>query len=97
MLGIKGIRYAVRMAPTPQQTQEIREVYSKLMSMHGVPSSPNQPLSGLGEERLLTIDEALEVFKDLKDMESASFDPADVTGPKTSRCQNPPVTNSNTQ
>jgi hypothetical protein len=75
MYGVKGIRFALRMVPTPEQMLEIRTSMEKAFAAHGI---VNRPLtfSGIGEEQILTIDEAIEVLREYKALEDAIPVPA---------------------
>jgi hypothetical protein len=68
MYGIKGIRWAIKMAPTPEQTEQIKQHFDKLLATKGRPSGSGV-LFGLHEEHLLTVDEALEMFQQAKIVE----------------------------
>jgi hypothetical protein len=70
MYGIKDIRFAIRMAPTPEQLEQIKHYFDNELSTRGIPLSPNRVLSGYQEETLLTVDEALEMFQTLKAVEA---------------------------
>jgi hypothetical protein len=69
MYGIKDIRFAIRMAPTPEQIEQIKHHFDKELTARGIPPNPNRVLSGYQDEALLTIDEAFAMFKDAKAFE----------------------------
>jgi hypothetical protein len=68
MYGIKGIRWAIKMAPTPEQTEQIKQHFDKLLATKERPSGSGV-LFGLHEEHPLTVDEALEMFQQAKILE----------------------------
>jgi hypothetical protein len=76
MYGVTGIRFALRMVPTPEQMVEIRESFDKAFAAHGVPTNPNRVLSGIGEEVILSIDEAILMLRECKALEDAIPVPA---------------------
>lgn len=76
MYGVKGIRFALRMVPTPEQMVEIRESFDKALAAHGVPPNPNRVMSGIGEEQILSIDEAIDALREYKALEDAIPVPA---------------------
>jgi hypothetical protein len=69
MYGIKDIRFAIRMAPTPEQIEQIKHYFEEQLSAKGIPPVPGSIVSGYQDEVLLTIDEALEMFKGAKAFE----------------------------
>lgn len=76
MYGVKGIRFALRMVPTPEQMSEIRESFDKALAAHGIPPNPNRVMCGVGEEQILSIDEAIDVLREYKALEDAIPVPA---------------------
>ena len=68
MYGIKGIRWAIKMAPTPEQTERIEQYFDELLVAKGRPSGSGV-LFGLHGEHLMTVDEALEMFQQAKILE----------------------------
>lgn len=75
MYGVKGIRFALRMVPTPEQMSEIRESMEKAFAAHGIVGKP-LTFTGIGEEQILSIDEAIEVLREYKFLEDAIPVPA---------------------
>lgn len=78
MYGIKDIRFAIRMAPTPEQVEQIKHYFEAQLSAQGLPPVPGSVVSGYQEEVLLTIDEAFEMFKEAKaieDHEASTVEP----------------------
>jgi hypothetical protein len=71
MYGIKGIRFAVRMAPTPEQIKEIKAYFDKQFIARGMAPKPNAVLYGWQNECLVTVDEALEMFTMAKQIEDS--------------------------
>lgn len=77
MYGIKDIRFAIRMAPAPEQIEQIKQYFDKALAAKGIPPSPNRVLSGHQDEVLLTIDEAFEMFtmaKAIEDNEASAVE-----------------------
>jgi hypothetical protein len=59
------------MVPTPEQMVEIRESFDKALSAHGIPSNPSRVMSGIGQESILSIDEAILMLQEYKALEDA--------------------------
>ena len=69
MYGIKDIRFAIKMAPTPEQLEQIKHYFDNALTAKGIPHTSQGVLSGYQDEVLLTIDEALEMFTTAKAIE----------------------------
>jgi hypothetical protein len=67
MLGVKGIRYNIEMAPTPEQQAELkRKLGERLKAAGGTPGN----IFGW-TQKIATIDEALAIFEMLKAVEDS--------------------------
>jgi hypothetical protein len=68
MYDLNGMRFKIEMAPTPEQEAEVKRKMAEHMLSIGMTPGPG----GLYfEQKLLTIDEALEYFQMLKTMAAA--------------------------
>ena len=65
MISMKDMKYKVAMAPTPEQQAALKRMMDERMRAQGL-----TPGDGFWcEERVLTVDEALEMFTNLKRMQ----------------------------
>jgi hypothetical protein len=65
MLGVKGLRFALRMVPTPEQRLELIKATEKMFADSELPPNP-WVLHGIEDEQIFTIDQAiaaLQIYK----------------------------------
>ena len=67
------------MVPTPEQMLEIRESMEKAFAAHGIVGKPIT-FTGIGEEQILSIDEAIDLLQEYEALEDAIPVPAPKRG-----------------